>query len=223
MATKKKSSKKATKKPAAKKAVKKAPKKAPKKATKKTAKKSAAKKTAKTAAKKSSRKATRRTSAESPFPTMVADDRQDDYYSSVGSSDPYSSMGSGTDTRQEEEGSSRGVAMMAIVAIAVVVIIFLLAKGYLFKGDKKEGKIDGGKKVEQIVKKDGDKKTDGQTDKKDLTPVKKYRTYVVKKGDTLGGIARKFKVRDWRSIVKLNKLKSARDAKPGTTLQIPDK
>lgn len=47
------------------------------------------------------------------------------------------------------------------------------------------------------------------------------RTYRVKAGDTLSGIAKRFKVKSWRSIAELNKITDPRSVKVGTVLKIP--
>ena len=215
----KKTTKKTTKKAAAKKKV---TKKAP---AAKAKKKAAAKKTTrKAAAKKSSTRKTSSTSSSSSssssFPTMEMDDRQDDFYTSSTPASDYGSVpqDTGYGSAPEEGGSSSKVVFIFLVALFLIVGI-VIATGLGIGGKKKgDGKVDNGKKVVAPVKK--------PVKKKDPAPPAaksgEWVTHTVKPGEYMSTIGRKYKV-SWKEILKINGLKSARDAKPGTVLKIKKK
>lgn len=126
-----------------------------------------------------------------------------------------------------DEGSSRRVAILGIVILVAVVIVLVAGKDRFFgkapAGTKTEMGVDSGKKetamkMEPMAKKEEPKAAD-------KAPKGAARTYVVKKGDSLAAISRKMlgNAARWPEIVKLNGLKSARDAKVGQTLKIPAK
>jgi len=198
----------------AKKTSKKTTKKASKKVTKKTTKKTT-KKAAKKAPKKSPKKTTRTAAAPSPsVPTMEVPEPREDFYSPPPTDYAVGRDMSADMSRPEEgESSSRKVIWFVLILVVLVVAVAVVLK---IRSDGPgttvvdTGKVAGGEKT---------------TKKKppDVKPVEKYRIHVVKKGDTLSNIARRYGVRDWRSIMKLNKLPNARAAKLGMKLKIPGK
>ena len=198
---------------------KKAKKKTTTKAVRKTAKKKASGK------KTSSKKAPRSSRSSSAFPTMEADDRQSDLYSPPAgtyNAGPAAPMG----MDGGEEGSSRRVAILGILVLLVVIVVAVVGRDHWAKKPD-ASMVDSGKKESKMEP--AGKATSGSKMEAKKEPAAKAavgtRTYTVKKGDNLGTIARKMlgNSKRYREIMKLNGLKSDRDAKLGQVLKIPAK
>lgn len=221
-------------------ATKKKSKAAKKKTAKKTAKK-AAKKTAKKTAKKSSKKSSKQSSgsSSSSFAAPARSSEPDGEFVSLSSSpspsysSPSPAYSSPGISEEENQGSLGRVALLAVLGVVIIVFIVMT-----LTGGKEEPVADGGSVEKSAVQEPAPEPEAEVATDSEATPAPEAektpepepvappaggeRTYTVKGGDTLWGVAQS-QLGDgarWKEIMEANKLQS-RELSAGQVLKLP--